>query len=202
MWEQPCNTLRLPVHDPASGYWQVAIRQVRLGSRIVDACSHGCHGVVGPLATWDCSKGEILYAPPPPPILASFTHTYRASFALLGTPILEEVCKWISTASRSWGQRNRATPLTAPTNAQNPKFVQNLSRRLFFGVRGGHKFEKKKRSKIWKNLSGNCRFFSSEFRQILTNLGPFVSGQILDKLGVRGILECCKGPEASQHLFW
>lgn len=36
----------LPVHDPASGYWQVAIRQVRLGSRIVDACSHGCHGVV------------------------------------------------------------------------------------------------------------------------------------------------------------
>ena len=45
----------------------------------------------------------------------------------------------------------------------------------------------------------------SIFRQILTNLGPpdwnpkkQSSGEILDKFGVRGVFECCKGKKGSQ----
>ena len=46
---------------------------------------------------------------------------------------------------------------------------------------------------------------SQIFDNFLTNLGPpdwspekQSSGQIFDKFGVRGIFECCKGPEGSQ----
>ena len=70
------------------------------------------------------------------------------------------------------------------SNAPNPKFVKkNLSQQMFFGQ--------------------HCQFFA----KFLTNLGPpdwnagkQVSGQILNKFGVRGIFECCKGPEDSQRI--
>ena len=92
--------------------------------------------------------------------------------------------------------------LTAFKNAPNPKFVQNLSRRLFFGVpiRGSQICQK-----FVENLSGNCCF--QIFDKFLTNLGPpdwnpekQSSGQILDKFGVRGVFECCKGKKGSQPL--
>ena len=54
-------------------------------------------------------------------------------------------------------------PLTAFKNARNPKFVRNLSQRLFLGVpvRG---------TEIWKNLSKfEQRQFPDKFRQISTN---------------------------------
>jgi len=35
-----------PVAQPEDGYWQVAIRAVRVGNRTVDACQGGCHGVI------------------------------------------------------------------------------------------------------------------------------------------------------------
>lgn len=35
-----------PVAQPEDGYWQVAIRAVRVGNRTVDACRQGCHGIV------------------------------------------------------------------------------------------------------------------------------------------------------------
>jgi len=35
-----------PVEHPEQGYWQVAIRAVRVGNVTVDACRRGCHGVV------------------------------------------------------------------------------------------------------------------------------------------------------------
>jgi len=34
------------VDHPKEGYWQVAIRSVRLGGIVMDSCSGGCHGVV------------------------------------------------------------------------------------------------------------------------------------------------------------
>ena len=94
-------------------------------------------------------------------------------------------------------------PLTAFKNAPNPKFVQNLSRRLFFGVpiRGTQICQK-----FVENLrNDNFRTNFQIFDKFLTNLGPpdwnpekQLSGQILDKFGVRGVFECCKGKKGSQ----
>ena len=96
-------------------------------------------------------------------------------------------------------------PLTAFKNAPNPKFVQNLSRRLFFGVpiRGTQicqKFAEKLKN-------DNFRTIFQFFDKFLTNLGrPDCNpekqslGQILDKFGVRGVFECCKGKKGSQIL--
>merc|ERR1719253_2263393 len=36
----------LPVDHPDGGYWQVEIKSVRVGGKVVDSCSRGCHGVV------------------------------------------------------------------------------------------------------------------------------------------------------------
>jgi hypothetical protein len=36
----------LPVDHPEGGYWQVEIKAVRVGGKVVDACTRGCHGVV------------------------------------------------------------------------------------------------------------------------------------------------------------
>ena len=57
-------------------------------------------------------------------------------------------------------------PLTAFKNARNPKFVQNLSQRLFWGVpvRG---------TEIWKNLSKIWK--TVIFGQFLTNFSKFQS---------------------------
>ena len=94
-------------------------------------------------------------------------------------------------------------PLTAFKNAPSPKFVQNLSWRLFFGVpiRGTQICQK-----FVENLkSVNFRTNFHIFDKFLTNLGPpdwnpekQSSGQILDKFGVRGVFECCKGKKGSQ----
>jgi len=35
-----------PVHNPSQGFWQVAIRAVRVGNTTVDDCHQGCHGVI------------------------------------------------------------------------------------------------------------------------------------------------------------
>lgn len=35
-----------PVHHPEEGYWQVAIRAVRVGNLTVDSCHKGCHGII------------------------------------------------------------------------------------------------------------------------------------------------------------
>jgi len=35
-----------PVHHPSQGFWQVAIRAVRVGNTTVDDCHQGCHGVI------------------------------------------------------------------------------------------------------------------------------------------------------------
>ena len=91
-------------------------------------------------------------------------------------------------------------PLTAFKNARNPKFVQNLSQRLFWGVpvRG---------TEIWKNLSKIVR--KLPFFKFLTEIFPNFSppdwntpkqslGQILDKFGVLGVFEGCKGEKGSQ----
>ena len=94
-------------------------------------------------------------------------------------------------------------PLTAFKNARNPKLVQNLSQRLFLGVpvRG---------PKVWKN---NCQNLSendgfTNFDNFFFILGPLTGtpqkqalGQILDKFGVPGVIECCKGKKVSQP-FW
>ena len=86
-------------------------------------------------------------------------------------------------------------PLTAFKNAPNPKFVQNSSRQLSFGapISGTQK------------LAENSKFCPEIvvfqfFDKFLTNLGPpdwnpekQSSGRILDKFGVRGVFECCKG---------
>ena len=89
--------------------------------------------------------------------------------------------------------------LTAFKNARDPKFVQNLSRRLFWGVpvRG---------TEIWKSLSKFVRkspFF--KFWQIFPNFSPpdwnppkQSPGQILDKFWVSGVFEGCKGEKGSQ----
>ena len=95
-------------------------------------------------------------------------------------------------------------PLTAFKNAPNPQFVQNLSRRLFFGVptRGTQICqifaEKLKNDNFWTNFQ--------IFGKFLTSLGPRdwnpktqSSGQTLDKFGVQGVFECCKGEKSSQH---
>jgi len=36
----------LPVDHPEGGYWQVEIKSVRVGGKVIDSCSRGCHGVV------------------------------------------------------------------------------------------------------------------------------------------------------------
>ena len=93
------------------------------------------------------------------------------------------------------------SPLQPSKNARNPKFVQNLSRRLFWGVPvRGTEF-----GKICQNLSENYRF--SNFGQIFPNFSPpdwnppkQSPGQILDKFGVSGVFEGCKGEKGSQAL--
>lgn len=35
-----------PVDHPEYGYWQVAIQAIRFGNVTVDACKHGCHGII------------------------------------------------------------------------------------------------------------------------------------------------------------
>jgi hypothetical protein len=36
----------LPVDHPEGGYWQVEIKQVRVGGKVIDTCKRGCHGIV------------------------------------------------------------------------------------------------------------------------------------------------------------
>ena len=89
-------------------------------------------------------------------------------------------------------------PLTEFKNAPNPKFVQNLSQRLFLGVpvRGTGSCQKK-----WSNLSD----------KFLTNSNPpdwnpqkQSLGQILDKFGVRGFLNAVRGKRVrtKRHKIW
>lgn len=40
-----------PVDHPEVGYWQVAVRSVRVGERIVEDCANGCHAVVDSAAS-------------------------------------------------------------------------------------------------------------------------------------------------------
>ena len=89
-------------------------------------------------------------------------------------------------------------PLTALKIAPNPKFVQNLSQRLFLGVPvRGPKFVKN-----CQNLSENCGF--SNFDSFLQIFGPLtgtpqrqslgqILGQILDKLGFGAFLNAVRG---------
>ena len=87
-------------------------------------------------------------------------------------------------------------PLTAFQKC--PKFVQNLSRGLFFGVpiRGTQIYQTFVEK--MKKLSGNSR--CSILDRFLTSLGPLIGDpsnnrrdKFLDKFEVRGICECCKG---------
>ena len=87
-------------------------------------------------------------------------------------------------------------PLTAFKNTQNPKFVQNLSWGLFLRVlvRGTEicqKFEKISRTAIADKFLTN--FSPSDW-----NPQKQSPRQILDKFGVLGFFECCKGSEGSQ----
>ena len=86
------------------------------------------------------------------------------------------------------------SPVTAFKNGPNPKFVQTFSRRLCLGF-------PIKRTRICQKFveSGNCRFQLLD--KLLTDWNPKKesSGQILDKSGVRGIFECCKGREGLQY---
>ena len=90
-------------------------------------------------------------------------------------------------------------PLTAFKNAQNPEFVQKICPGNCFGgfQSGGLKFEK-----ICQNLSENDRFSKfDKFFQIsvpLTGTPQQLPGQILDKFGVLGVFEGCKGEKGSQ----
>jgi hypothetical protein len=36
----------LPVDHPDGGYWQVEIKEVRVGGKVIDVCKRGCHGIV------------------------------------------------------------------------------------------------------------------------------------------------------------
>ena len=79
--------------------------------------------------------------------------------------------------------------LTAFKNAPNPKFLQNLSRRLFLSVpvRG---------TKIRQKFVKICpKITVSNFDNFLTK-----PGQILGKFGFRAVYECCKGSEDSQSM--
>ena len=94
-------------------------------------------------------------------------------------------------------------PITAFKNAPDPKFVQNLSRRFFFGVPINRTQICQKFVENLKN--DNFRTNFQFFDKFLTNLGPVdwnpekqSSGQILDKFGVRVVFECCKGKKGSQ----
>eukprot|EP00933_Yihiella_yeosuensis_P048415 TRINITY_DN445_c0_g1_i2.p1 TRINITY_DN445_c0_g1~~TRINITY_DN445_c0_g1_i2.p1 ORF type:complete len:428 (-),score=85.33 TRINITY_DN445_c0_g1_i2:107-1390(-) len=35
-----------PVLHPEDGFWEVAIKEVRVGQEVVDACAHGCRGII------------------------------------------------------------------------------------------------------------------------------------------------------------
>ena len=87
-------------------------------------------------------------------------------------------------------------PLAAFKNAPNPKFVQNLSRRLFLGV-------PIRETGICQNLSESYRF--SSFDKFLTNSSrpdwnpqKQSPGEILNKFGVRGVFESCKRKKVLQ----
>ena len=75
-------------------------------------------------------------------------------------------------------------PLQLSKAPRTPNFVQCLSQRLFLvvPVRG---------SKICETIFG----------QILTNPPKQSSGHIVDKFGVRGVFESCKGKKVSQCLL-
>jgi len=36
----------LPVENPEEGVWKIAIKSVRVGSRVIDSCEQGCHGLI------------------------------------------------------------------------------------------------------------------------------------------------------------
>merc|ERR1719379_84812 len=36
----------VPVDHPDGGYWQVDVKKVRVGGKVVDECTRGCHGVI------------------------------------------------------------------------------------------------------------------------------------------------------------
>ena len=102
------------------------------------------------------------------------------------TPAFENLLNKKQSREPSQKLRN-LFPLTAFKNAPNPKFVQNLSQRLFLGVpvRG---------PKFAKNLS-KANFGPPDWNRQKQSLG-----QILGKFGVRGVFECCKGKKVSQLL--
>ena len=94
-------------------------------------------------------------------------------------------------------------PHTAFKNAPNPKFVQILSRRFFFGVpiRGTQICQK-----FVKNLKICPEIVVFQiFDKFLRNLGPpdwnpekNRRDKFWTNLGVRGVFECCKGKKGSQ----
>ena len=87
-------------------------------------------------------------------------------------------------------------PLTAFKNTPNPKFVQNLSQRLFLGFQSGLKFVKH-----LSKFVRNCRF--SNFDKVLTNFSPpdwNPQKQSLGQIWGSGCFLCCKGKKGSQHI--
>ena len=97
-------------------------------------------------------------------------------------------------------------PLTAFKNAPNPKFVKNLSRRLFFGV-------PIRKTQICQKFVETLKICPEIivfqiFDKFLTNWVPLMgtpkkqsSGQIFYKFGVWDVFECCKGKKGSQILI-
>ena len=151
-------------------------------------------------------QGRSVCSSCPWQLVSQTSETTRLSLArqkCLGIAIGNKIV----TVHKSSGEKWRITatvlrtpfPLTALKNARNPKFVRNLSQRLFLGVpvRG---------TEIWKNLSKFVRklpFF--KFRQIFPNFSPpdwnpqnQSLGQISDKFWVSGVFQGCKGERGSQ----
>ena len=112
-----------------------------------------------------------------------------------------------------FGNRKKGSLLASPTAPYSihkcpepqmcPKFVKTIVFRD--SNQGDPKFVKscRKLPKICPETA--VFFFFSFFDQVLASFGPPAwnpekqsSGQILDKFGVRGIFECCKGREGSQ----
>ena len=88
-------------------------------------------------------------------------------------------------------------PLTAFKNAPNPKFVPAI---VFLFQSGGLEFVKNLCKKKKKTV-----IFRTNFFKFLTNSSPpdwntkkQLPGQILDKFGVWGVFESCKGEKGSQ----
>jgi len=108
----------LPVDHPDGGYWQVAIKAVRVGGKEIDSCKRGCHGIVD---SGTSHLGVQSYRLPM--LRAAITTELFPSAGCTGPALEFDLGEMVLTLEAEDYSDDACKPALGPLNLEEPAFV-------------------------------------------------------------------------------